>query len=247
MKMTCIGWWGAYPEAGGATSAYLLEHEGYRMLIDCGSGAVSHLQQHVNLAGLDAVLLSHRHHDHTADLGVLTYSRVVDMALEHTAAPLTIAAPVSDRDFFASYHREGSTEMMYYDVQDTLHLGNLVFTFQATKHPAPCAAVKVSDGKNTFVYTADTSYEDKLATFAADADLVIAEASFYAGQDAASFGHMTAEEAGIVAEKAQAKELWLTHLPHFGRHAQLEEEASAVYTGVVKLAAEGRQRSWHEK
>ncbi len=35
MKITTIGWWGAYPNAGEATSGYLLESEGFSVLIDC--------------------------------------------------------------------------------------------------------------------------------------------------------------------------------------------------------------------
>ncbi len=59
MKITIIGWWGAYPNAGEATSGYLLESEGFAVLIDCGSGVLAQLQKHYSLQAVDAVVLSH--------------------------------------------------------------------------------------------------------------------------------------------------------------------------------------------
>ena len=69
MKITTIGWWGAYPDANEASSGYLLESEGYYVLIDCGSGVLSRLQNYIALQNLDAVVLSHYHWDHVADIG----------------------------------------------------------------------------------------------------------------------------------------------------------------------------------
>lgn len=42
MKVTVIGCWGGYPAAKEASSGYLLEHDGYKILMDCGSGVLSH-------------------------------------------------------------------------------------------------------------------------------------------------------------------------------------------------------------
>jgi len=41
MKLTVLGCCGPYPAAGGACSGYLLEEDGYRVLIDCGNGVLS--------------------------------------------------------------------------------------------------------------------------------------------------------------------------------------------------------------
>ena len=46
MKMTVVGFWGGFPEAGEATSGYLFEHDGFRLLVDCGSGVLAQLQKY---------------------------------------------------------------------------------------------------------------------------------------------------------------------------------------------------------
>ena len=50
---------------------------------------------------------------------------------------------------------------------------------------------------------------------------------------------MTSTEAGTLASKASVKQLMLTHLPHYGEHQQLVEEAAARYGGTLTLAESG--------
>ncbi|MNC53999.1 ribonuclease Z [compost metagenome] len=91
------------------------------------------------------------------------------------------------------------------------------------------------------VYTADTRYNEALLPWLQDADLLIAESSFYNGQDAGLYGHMTAAEAGRLAAAAGAKRLVLSHLPHFGEISILREEAAAVFSGEIILPEPGMQ------
>jgi len=95
MKLTVLGCCGPYPAAGGACSGYLLEEDGYRVLIDCGNGVLSRLQQHLKSWELEAVLLSHLHFDHTADLMVLRYA--LDYARARVATFALPALLASDR------------------------------------------------------------------------------------------------------------------------------------------------------
>jgi ribonuclease BN (tRNA processing enzyme) len=88
MKITTIGWWGAYPNAGQATSGYLLESEDFSVLIDCGSGVLTQLQHYTTLQAIDAVVLSHYHADHVADIGCLQYAARILMDLGQRKQPL---------------------------------------------------------------------------------------------------------------------------------------------------------------
>lgn len=73
MKLTVLGCLGAYPYKNQGTTGYLLQSDGFNLLIDAGSATLIKLQEHLDPLDLDAVILSHYHHDHIADLGVLQY------------------------------------------------------------------------------------------------------------------------------------------------------------------------------
>jgi ribonuclease BN (tRNA processing enzyme) len=240
MKLTVLGHWGAYPRAGEATAGYLIEHEGQNLLLDCGSGVLAQLQTHMKLTQLTHVFITHAHHDHVADLGCLQYACLIDTDLKLRVDPLPIhfAQDPDIHERAASMYKSmmGSV-IVQFSHRDTFDLGGMRFSFMKTFHGAYCAAIKIQFEKKIFVYTADTYFEPSLIDFCKEADLLIAETSFYAEFDKArDYGHMNASEVGQLAAKANVKKLILTHLPHFGEVTQLAEEVKAIYKGDVALA-----------
>ncbi|WP_188207073.1 MBL fold metallo-hydrolase [Alkalibacillus aidingensis] len=238
MKMTVIGYWGAYPEVESATSCYLLEQNGFKVVIDLGSGALSRLQQYTSLDEIDAVILSHFHHDHVADLGSFQYFCLVNQQLNGKKNNVPIyAANDGETNFDLLNHV--ATKGEAYQVGEDLTIGPFTFSFLKTKHPKTCYAMRITNGENSLVYTADTAFFPELIGFTKGVDLLIAESSFYQGMDGSKAGHMTSEECGRVAREASVGELWLTHLPHFGEQQSLVTEAKSLFTGEIKLAHEG--------
>lgn len=238
MKVTVIGCWGGYPAPDGATSAYLLEKDGFTLLIDAGSGSLSKLQKYISPNELNAVILSHYHHDHVADIGVLQYARLVSYYITGKQNVLPIYGHAEDQEKFVSLTHE-YTKGVEYNPEKQLEIGPFCITFLKTKHPVPCYGMRITDGKSTVVYTADTSYTDRWVPFARNADLLIADCNFYADQDGSNAGHMTSEECGTIAEQAKVKQLLLSHLPQYRERTQLVTEAKHYYQGSVNLAAEG--------
>jgi ribonuclease Z len=96
----------------------------------------------------------------------------------------------------------------------------------------------------TLVYTGDTRPLDRTVEVAADADLLIHDATFASDQAgrARQTGHATAREAGEIASRADAKRLALTHISsrYAGDASQLEREAAAVFDGEVFVARDGQ-------
>ncbi len=246
MKLTIIGCWHAYPKQGEATSGYLLEYDNYHLLIDCGSGVVSQLQTFVPVEELDAVILSHYHHDHMTDVGVLQYASLINGYQGKTKVPLPIYGHNQDKEKFNQLSYPPHVVSIPYQPNKPIDIVPFTISFLQTKHPVPCYAMRIVQGKKTFVYTADTSYMEELAEFAHNCDLLLAESSTYEDQDLSKFGHMTSKEAATLAAKANAKQLVLTHLPHFGDVTQLVEEAKKYYKGTVQLAAPGGTISFME-
>ncbi|MDM5317729.1 MBL fold metallo-hydrolase [Fictibacillus sp. b24] len=239
MKLTVLGYWGGYPAAGEATSGYLLQSDGFNLLIDCGSGVLSQLQNYIKPEELDAVILSHYHADHVADIGVLQYSRLIQSFLQKGIKTLPIYGHTKDEGGFQSLTHGTHTTGIPFNPEEELRIGPFTITFQLTKHAVTCYAMRVTDGNETLVYTADTALIPELVPFSRNADLLIAECNFYKGMDGSGPGHMTSEDCGMLAQQSEARQLLLTHLPHFGQLSQLVTEAKEVYNNKVELASSG--------
>lgn len=238
MKLTVIGCWGGFPAANGATASYILEKDGFALIVDMGSGALSNIQTFVAKDQIDAVLLSHYHHDHIADIGVLQYGWLVDMYVTGRKNVLPIYGHPFDAKEFAQLTSE-RTEGIAYDPQKSLDIGPFNIQFLETKHPVPCFAMRITDGKKTIVYTADSAYMENFVPFAEGADLLIADCNLYAHQNGSAAGHMTSTECGFIAQNASVKELLLSHLPQFGNHKDLLTEAEEKFGGIVHVATKG--------
>lgn len=238
MKLTVVGYWGGYPAANGATSSYLLEKDGFAILLDAGSGSLSKVQQYKHVLDLDAVVLSHYHHDHVADIGVLQFAWLVESYVRNHKSMLPIYGHAEDQEGFQSLTHE-FTKGIAYDPARELDIGPFRFTFFRTEHPVPCYGMRITDGRQVIVYTADSAFKETWYDFARNADLLITDCNFYAGQNSKEAGHMTSEEAASIAKQANVKTLLLSHLPQYGDQVQLVEEAQSIFTGETMLAEEG--------
>lgn len=244
VKLTVVGYWHAYPKANEATSGFLLEKDGFSLLIDCGSGVVSQLQNYCQLEQLDAVILSHYHQDHMADIGVLQYAIMMNTYAGKITKALPIYGHKLDEAKFHSLTYEPFVKGMEYRPDETLEIGPFSINFLQTNHPAPCFAMQITDHKHVLVYTADTDMFDELPAFIRDCDLLITECSFFANQKKAG-GHLSSKDVSHLARLTQPKHVLLSHLPHFGSHKQLLEEVQNEYKGNVELAATGWTKSFN--
>lgn len=238
MKVTVVGFWGAYPEKSEATSSYLIEKDGFKLLLDCGSGALSQLPKYTDPYELDAVILTHYHNDHMADIGVLQYYMLVQNGIRNGDKHLPIYGHSYDKEAFARLNHD-FTKGHVYDPVVPLDLGPFTITFFETEHPVICFAMRISDGENTFVFTADSSYKEGFIPFSKKADLFITDCNFYEGQDGTKAGHMNSKECAILAKEADVKTLVLSHHPHFGDRKKLVIEAEKYFRGNICLASSG--------
>ena len=150
-SLTVLGCDGGYPGPGGAGSGYLVRVAGMTICLDMGPGVLARLQLEVPLAALDAVIISHEHPDHRADLDQLA------VALHFAEPPLRIPvlAPAGIREqmYFSEWE-----ELRWQTVADgdDAALGAVEVAFSRTDHGPETLALHLTAGGGTLVYSADT-------------------------------------------------------------------------------------------
>ncbi|WP_318614840.1 MBL fold metallo-hydrolase [Sporosarcina sp. YIM B06819] len=240
MKITPIGIWGGYPKANSATSSFLIEHEGFHCLMDCGSGVLSSLQNYLPLEKLDAVVISHYHADHIADIGSLQFSRIINFYLGKPAPALPIYGHDQDQENFDKLSYKEQTVGVAISEDDVVQIGPFEVSFCQTIHPVHCLAMRFSVGDQSMVLTADTEWRDELVDFSRGTDLLISEANLYEEHVGKAPGHMGGSEAGKLARLAGAKRLVLTHLPLHGDIEEIHGAARQNYDGPTEIAEVGK-------
>lgn len=219
---------GAYPANGMATSSYLVESDGFKLLVDAGSGSFQNLCQLMEPTDIDAVILSHYHHDHIADVGVLEYAFQLKPVLEGLPAKQLTIYGHSQSEKFADLTLPNVSTGVAYNPDDVLRVGPFKITFLKTIHPVICYALRIEDKhtKKVLVYAADSAYLADFITFAKDADLFLADGMLLDGNENHP-AHMTSAQVAKIAELANVKQVVLTHLPP-KHHETLLAQSQAV-------------------
>lgn len=236
MKFTVLGNWGAYPEANEACSGYLLQIEDKNILIDCGSGVLSSLANYIAFEDLDAVVISHYHADHMCDIYSLQYAIDILLKLKKRKKPLLIYGHNQSAVFEKLSYKDACQGK---PISDEMEIENISFRFHETKHQEKCYAMRIEYQNKSMVYTADTGWEDSLVELASGADLLVCEASLFNHQEGLNDGHLTAGQAGRLANQSGVNSLMITHFPHQGSLSQLQEEAEQAYGKNVMRANKG--------
>jgi ribonuclease BN (tRNA processing enzyme) len=243
VKLTIVGCSGSVPGPDGAASAYLVEHDGFRLLLDLGSGAFGPLQRYVTPAAVDAVVLSHLHPDHFLDLTAMVVDRRHGSSRGSPRLPVLGPGGTHDR-LAAAYdplEKRGLRDV--FEVARVQpgerELGPFRLRFERVNHPVETHAVRVTAGDRVLAYSGDTGVSDGLVAAAADADLLLCEASFSTDRPHPPDLHLTGTEAGEHAAKADVGRLLVTHVPPWTDRDAVAAEAAAAFSGPVELVTAG--------
>ena len=229
MRLTVLGGTGGWPTAGTACSGYLVEHDGYLVLVDPGYATFPRLLEHCAAAAVDAVLVSHGHPDHCADLNPLLRARVLG---GDALPPLPVYAPPGALDAVLALDRPGMLEAAYtlheFTIGASLDIGPFAAATRLLPHWMPNAGVRLAAGGSVIAYTGDTGPAAEIADLARGADLLVAEATYVDRVPADSERYMSsARQAGQRAAQAGAGQLMLTHLQPGTDHQAARAAASA--------------------
>ena len=219
MRLTVVGSSGSFPGPESSSSCYLLQADGFSLVVDLGSGSAGHLQRHVRVDEIGAVLISHLHADHCMDLLPLYVARTYDPTGKHAALP--VHAPTGAAEHLVRAYGRTDPHRLddCFDFAEwsagTHQVGPFAVTVAQVAHPIETWGMRIEHGGSVVAYSADTGPCDALVELSRGADIALYESSFESGRDDGAPGdlHMTGGQAGEQATAAGAKRLLLTHLP----------------------------------
>jgi ribonuclease BN (tRNA processing enzyme) len=214
MRLSVLGACGGWPAAGEACSGFLVEHDGFRLLLDLGYATVPRLLRLIPAEQVDAVFVSHGHPDHCADLNPLLRARALG---GRSPSPLPVYAPVGALDAVLALERTGMLDGSYV-VHDLVpgarfDLGPFRAETRFLPHTEPNAGIRLVAGGRALAYTGDCGPSRHVVDLAREADLLLAEATH---PDEVP-NHLrrylsSARTAGRQAAEANVDRLLLTHL-----------------------------------
>ena len=228
MKLTCLGRYGPYPAPQGRTTSYLLQTGAGNIVLDFGSGALSHLLEFIGIDQVDAIVLSHLHADHVSDMRVLAYmlNPLVQSGKREKLKVYLPDSPARDFDEIAS---QAAFEAVAINPDKRVLIGDAIIRFQKTTHAVLCYAMRIESGGSVFAYSADSIYDQTLIPFVQNADLFLCDAAFSTKNQPQNAPHMNGEEAARIAKAAGVKRLVLSHLNPSTDEQALLTEARAVF------------------
>lgn len=243
MKLTVVGCSGSFPSAESACSSYLVEADGFRLLLDMGNGSLGELQRHCGLYDLDAVFLSHLHADHCIDMCAYFVARYY----RHDGgrcAPIPVYGPEGTEARLTTAYGDTPSASSMSEVFDfhtvkpgSFDIGPFAVRTERVRHPVEAYAIRIEHGGRSLTYSGDTGPADELTELAVHTDLFLCEAAFTAGKENIPDLHMNGRQAGRTARQARVGRLVLTHIPPWTQPQANLADARAEYDGPASLAA----------
>ncbi|HEU5386018.1 MAG TPA: MBL fold metallo-hydrolase [Streptosporangiaceae bacterium] len=241
MRLTVVGCSGSIPSPHSAASCYLLEVEGFRLVVDLGSGAFGPLQRYAAVNQVDAVALSHLHADHFIDMCSFWVARKYSSGEPLPRLPVYGPAEAARR---VSLANDDPDVTGIYDfvalAPGRRQIGPFTVTVDRVAHPVETFAYRFEYGGRSLVYSGDTGPCPALTELARSADVLLCEAGFPELPDLLPDLHLCGSQAGQHAAAAGAGRLVLTHLDPDEDPAQNLAGAQDAFPGPVTLAAPGQ-------
>jgi ribonuclease BN (tRNA processing enzyme) len=237
-QVTVLGSCAAFPEPGRACSGFLVDYDGYRLVLDLGYATLPRLLTNWADGGIDAVVITHEHPDHCIDLHGLFRMRFYARP-QPPPLPLYCTPGVLDRLSGLEPSVDLRAAFDVHPLPGAHRAGPFALTGMPLPHYVPNTGVRLDADGTVLAYTGDTGPTPLLAELGRDADLYIVEATDRDGEARQpSRNLLTAAEAGTWATRAGARRLLLTHFWPGRNRTESLTAARAHFEGEILLADE---------
>jgi ribonuclease BN (tRNA processing enzyme) len=244
LTLTAVGVGAAYAPPRTAQSCYLVRGGGRKVVLDLGAGTLNALQELVDPADLDAVVITHLHPDHCVDLFSL---RVYMLFGPGAGRRLRLLAPPGTRELLAGFAGEAGWDDAF--AFETLAPpggdrdlgGGLHLRYAEVPHLKPTFAVRIDLGSSSLCYGADCAPNDVLPELARGCDVLVCECTFGLGPAVDGVPHLTARDVAAIAARAGAGRVLVTHVYPEHDIVAVVEEVNRGFDGPVAAARAGEE------
>lgn len=237
MEIKVLGTVSPYPKGNSNCPGFLISDGISKVMLDCGPGTSRMLSVYKDLKNL-AIIISHYHPDHYADILPIAYASYLNNKLGYLDERVKVYLPepdqievtkhgvdkdgwgtmwkevenIIDYSFIKNKDRENYLEFIDYNQDANLKVGSMKITFAKNQHGINTYAAKIKSDDGVVVYSSDTGYQNNsVVNLAKDADILICESTFLRGQTREKDTHLFAHEAAKIARDANVRNLYLFH------------------------------------
>ncbi len=206
------------------------------MILDCGFGTFDTFRDLGGDANVRAIVVSHAHRDHYADLSDY---------LVHASATNQHPAVIASADTFDGIAETlNSLDAVRVTVDDDsrIWLDPFALEFSTTTHQIPTLGVRVSVGDSHVVYSADTGPGWLARPSWRRPDLAILECTYADEEDTTWPYHLSSKGVAILALELDAVTTLITHVPpHADAMGRLRAAELAAPSLLFALAELGQR------
>lgn len=271
MKLTVIGCTGSMSGPDSSASSYLVQATGagedgeeliYSVVLDLGPGSMGQLLCHLDLADLDALLISHCHADHMVDMvGMHVYRRwnpTGALGPVLTVGPSELLSRLNCVDGTPQTETYASEFTFRTAVPgESFQVGPMTITPFVALHTVEAYGYRIEGPSEelgeqgqrrtvSLAFTGDTDLCETMCEMADGVDLLLAEAAFVEGRDTVRGMHLTGKRAGQLAAGTAGEvarrpvgQLVLTHIQPWTEQRIPLRDAALVYDGPLEAATAG--------
>lgn len=232
-----LGTNGWYDTKTGNTLCILIDTPNEYVVLDAGNG-IYKLDSYIKEEKPIHLFLSHLHLDHIIGFHAFAkfnFKQGINVYLDKGyVQQLKI---FFDRPYTAPL-KKLQTKVKFFEIQNSLKRIPFLKMFLPLYHVEHCLGFRFEFGNKVISFCPDTGICDNAFKLAKDADLLITECAFLAGQHNPNWPHLNPETGAEIAKKAKAKKLALVHFdaelyPTLIHRMQAQKAARKIFKNTV--------------
>lgn len=246
MKLTILGVGTFFVNQNRSSSAYLLEVDNKKILIDCGPGTLMRLSQiGTSPTDLDYIFITHFHADHTSDLFPLFMNlRLLDFHPE--SKPTKFPQIIGSKGIYKFIPKLSNIYQLpsvinwkkveFKEIKPSQQMGNIKIDAFKVKHNAfgifaKAYAYRFSCEGKTIAFSGDTVRCTGVEKACKNADIFLCDSSYPKGK--ANVAHMDTKDIGEICQKSKVKKVILCHQYPQYDNIDLVNQVKEFFSGEV--------------